>query len=136
MATQSYSSLLNTLKDETNLKVLIQNLVNKLWFRTDDIFTIEQVQKQLGKEEKLKTSTTISENAKETYYNYLTKTLNSSNSSISESINKYSQFDYIYDTNFFTQNLETFTCLSFLSNGSKILDPQKIKLIPYFISNT
>ena len=135
LATQSYSSLLNTLKDETNLKVLIQNLVNKLWFRTDDIFTIEQVQKQLGKEEKLKTSTTISENAKETYYNYLTKTLNSSNSSISESINKYSQFDYIYDTNFFTQNLETFTCLSFLSNGSKILDPQKIKLIPFFISN-
>lgn len=133
LATQSYSSLLNTLKDETTLKVLIQNLVNKLWFRTDDYFTIEITQKQLGKEEKEKTSTTISENAKETFYNFLTSSFSSNNSNISESINKYSQFDFIYDTNFFTQKLETFTCLSFLSNGDQILTPQKIKLIPYFI---
>lgn len=132
LATQSYSSLLNSIKDETTLKVLIQNLVNKLWFRTDDYFTIEIAQKQLGKEEKEKTSTTISEGAKETYYNFLTNTLNSNNSNISESINKYSQFEFIYDTNYFTQNLETFTCLSFLSNGDQIINPQKIKLIPYF----
>ena len=38
----------------------------------------------------------------------------------------------IYDTNFFTQKLENFTCLSFLSDGNKILTPQKIKLFPYF----
>ena len=135
LATQSYSSLLNTLKDENTLKVLIQSLVNKLWFRTDDDFTIELVQKQIGKEEKMKTSTTISENAKETYYNILTNSLNSDSSNISESINKYSQFDFIYDTNYFTQNLETFTCLSFLSNGNKIIPPQKLNLIPYFITN-
>lgn len=134
LATQSYSSLLNTLKNETTLKVLIQNLVNKLWLRTDDYFTIEITQKQLGKEEKEKISTTISENAKETYYNFFTNSLNSTNSNISESINKYSQFDFMYDTNFFTQKLETFTCLSFLSNGNQILTPQKIRLIPYFIS--
>lgn len=134
LATQSYSSLLNTLKDENTLKVLIQSLVNKLWFRTDDYFTIEIVQKQIGKEEKSKTSTTISENAKETHYNILTNSLNSDTSNISESINKYSQFDFIYDTNYFTQNLETFTCLSFLSNGTKIIPPQKLKLIPYFIT--
>ena len=133
LATQSYSSLLNTLKDETTLKVLIQSLVNKLWFRTDDTFTIENIQKQIGKEEKEKTSTTISESAKETYYSFLTKSLNSNNSNISESINKYTQFDFKYDTNYFSQKLETFTCLSFLSNGNKIITPQKIKLIPYFI---
>ena len=135
LATQSYSSLLNTLKDENTLKVLIQSLVNKLWFRTDDYFTIEIAQKQIGKEEKAKTSTTISESAKETYYNILTNSLSSDTSNISESINKYSQFDFIYDTNFFTRNLETFTCLSFLSNGSNIIPPQKLKLIPYFITN-
>ena len=134
LATQSYSSLLNSLKDENTLKVLIQNLVNKLWFRTDDYFTIEIAQKQLGKEEKEKISTTISENSSHTYYSFINNSLNSENSNISESINKYSQFDFIYDTNFFTQNLETFTCLSFLSNGNQILPPQKIKLIPYFIS--
>lgn len=134
LATQSYSSLLNTLKDEKTFKVLVQNLVNKLWFRTDDYFTIENAQKQIGKEEKLKTSTTISESAKETHYNFFTNTLNSKLSNISESINKYSQFEFIYDTSFFTQKLETFSCLSFLSNGEQIITPQKITLIPHFIS--
>lgn len=64
VSTQSYSSLKNTLKDETAVKVITQNLINKIWFRTDDIFTIEEAQKLLGKEEKSRTSRTISENAK------------------------------------------------------------------------
>ena len=43
-------------------------------------------------------------------------------------------FDYIYDYNFFTQQLETFSCLSFLSNGNTILPPCKLNLFPYFRS--
>ncbi len=132
VSTQSYSSLKNTLKDETAVKVIIQNLINKIWFRTDDIFTIEEAQKQLGKEEKLKTSSTISENAKETKYSYITNSLNSQNSSITESLNTYSQKDFIFDTNFFTQHLETFSCISFLSDGINILKPSKLKMFPYF----
>lgn len=132
VSTQSYSSLLNTLKDKTILQVILQNLVNKLWFRTDDIFTIENIQKQLGKEEKERLSRSITENAKETHYNYITKTLNSQNSNISESINTYTQLDYIFDTNFFTSSLETFQCLAFLSNGNKILKPCLLSLTPYF----
>lgn len=54
VSTQSYTSLLNTLNNEASVKVIIQNLVNKLWFRNDDIFTIEEAQKQIGKEEKRK----------------------------------------------------------------------------------
>ncbi len=132
VATQSYTSLLNTLKENSSVKVIIQSLVNKLWFRTDDIFTIEEAQKQIGKEEKEKASRTISENAKETNYNYLLNSLISTNSNLSESINTYTQFDYIFDTNFFSQNLETFNCLAFISNGFKIIKPFKLKLIPYF----
>lgn len=132
VSTQSYSSLKNTLKDETSVKVIIQNLINKIWFRTDDIFTIEEVQKQLGKEEKFYTSKSISENAKETKFNYITNSLNSQNSSITESLNTYTQKDFIYDTNFFTQNLETFSSLAFLSDGSHILKPSKLKMFPYF----
>ena len=56
VATQRYSSLLNSLKDEASVKVIIQNLVNKLWLRTDDIFTIESAQKQIGREDKTKIS--------------------------------------------------------------------------------
>lgn len=132
VATQSYTSLLNTLNNQSSVKVIVQNLVNKLWFRTDDIFTIEDAQKQIGKEEKEKFSKTISENAKETNYNYLFNKFHSKNSNLSESFNSYFQTDYIFDTNFFTQSLETFSCLSFLSDGNKILPPQKINLIPYF----
>lgn len=132
VSTQSYSSLKNTLKDDSSVKVITQNLINKIWFRTDDIFTIEEAQKQLGKEEKEKISKTISENAKETNFSYITNTLNSRDSNISESYNSYYQTDYIYDTNFFTQQLETFTALTFLSDGNKIYTPQKIQMLPYF----
>ena len=133
VSTQSYSSLKNTLKDETSVKVICQNLINKIWFRTDDIFTIEEAQKQLGKEEKEKISKNISESAKQTKYNYLTKSLVNKDSSISESLNIYTQNDYVYDTNFFTLELETFNSLCFLSDGNKILKPTKIKMYPYFL---
>lgn len=132
VATQSYTSLLNTLKDKYTVNAIIQNLINKIWFRTDDIFTIEEAQKQIGKEEKIKYSKSISENAKTTNFNYFTKKFNSLDANLSESINEYSQFDFVYDTNFFTQKLETFHSVTFLSTGSKILPPQEIKMFPYF----
>ncbi len=132
VATQSYTSLLKTLNDESVLKVIIQNLINKIWFRTDDTYTIEEVQKQIGKEEKEKISKSISENAKETKYSYVTKTFKSTDSNISESISSTYEKDYVFDTKFFTQELETFVALAFLSNGNKIIKPQKLELIPYF----
>ena len=132
VATQSYSSLLNSIKDESALKVILQNLVNKIWFRTDDIFTIECAQKQLGKEDKEKKSKTVSENAQETNYNYLLKKFKSTRSNISESINTYVLNDYIFDSKYFSQELKTFTCLAFISDGKSTLPPQKLKMYPYF----
>ena len=133
VATQSYTSILNSLKDQYATKAIIQNLINKLWYRTDDIFTIEDSQKQIGREDKTKVSKSISENAQETNYNYITNSLNSRNSNVSESITTHINTDFIYDTNFFTRELETFSCLSFLSNGVQILAPQKLKMQPYFV---
>lgn len=135
VATQSYSSLLNSINNQYAVKVIIQNLINKFWFRTDDINTIDDIQKQIGKEDTVKLSKTISENAKETHYNYFTNSLKSVDSNLSESINESIQNDYVYDTKFFTQELETFSCLSFLSDGYKILEPMKLKLIPYFMKH-
>ena len=134
VSTQSYSSIKNTLHDETSTKVIIQNLINKLWFRTDDIFTIEEAQKQIGKEEKTKISKSVSESAKSTNYNYITNSLNSHDSNISESYNTYSQNDFVFDTNHFSQSLETFHCLAFLSDGNKILKPCILKTFPYFLN--
>lgn len=132
VSTQSYSSLKSTLKEEAQVKVITQNLINKIWFRTDDIFTIEEAQKQLGKEEKERTSKSISESAKQTRFSYITNTLNSEDSNISESFSTYWQNDYIYEINFFTQNLETFSALTFLSDGNKIYPPKKLHMFPYF----
>ena len=132
VATQSYTSLLNTLNNKYAVDVIVQNLVNKFWFRTDDIFTIENAQKQIGKEDKERLFTSISENAKETNYSYVTNTLNSVDSNISESISTQVVNDFVYDTNFFTQDLENFCALSFLSDGNKIMKPEKIRLKPYF----
>ncbi len=115
VATQSYSSLLNAIQNEAAVKVIVQNLVNKLWLRTDDMLTIESAQKQIGREDKTKISKNISENAEETNFSYITNSLRSKKSNISETISTSIQTDFIYDTNFFTQKLETFTCLGFIS---------------------
>lgn len=135
ISTQSYSSLKSTLRDDYQVRILIQNLINKIWFRTDDTFTIEEAQKQLGKEEKNHTSKSISESAKETNFNYITNSLTSKNSNISETFSTYTQKDFMFDSNFFSQKLETFTALTFLSTGYSILKPQKLKLLPYFQKN-
>lgn len=136
VSTQSYTSLLKAVKDTNSAKVIIQNLVNKIWFRTDDNFTIEEAQKQLGKEDKTKLNRSISENAKETTYSYILNTFKSDNSSLSESISTQIYHDFIYDFNSFSRDLKTFQAICFLSNGSEILKPQIIQLSPIHQKNS
>ena len=135
VATQSYTSLLSTIKNESSAKVIIQSLVNKIWFRTDDMYTIEEVQKQLGKEDKTKITRSISENAKETKYNYILKTFKSDNSSLSESLSTQIYHDFIYDFNTFSRDLKTFEAICFISTGNAILKPQLVRLIPIHNTN-
>lgn len=75
----------------------------------------------------------FSENSNDSNSNSLIDAIYSHKISSSESVNKYTQLDYIFDTNFFTRELQTFSCVAFLSDGKKILPPQKLDLIPYFI---
>ena len=56
----------------------------------------------------------------------------SKDSNISESYNTSFQKDFIFDSNFFSRDLETFTCLAFISNGHSILPLEKLILTPYF----
>lgn len=133
VATQSYTSLLNSINNQYTVKVIIQNLINKFWFRTDDTFTIEDAQKQLGKEEKQKYSKSFSESSKDPKFSSLSSLFSYEKPNFSESLNSYTQFDFVFDTNFFTQRLDIFSCLTFLSTGSSIIPPQKINLIPYFL---
>ena len=130
VSTQSYTSLLKALKDPQVANVIIQNLVNKIWFRTDDNFTIEEAQKQLGKEDKIKYLRSISENAKETNYNYFLKSFKSDKSSISESVSTQIYHDYIFDFNNFSRELKTFQAICFVSTGNEVLPPEIICLEP------
>ena len=132
VSTQSYTSILNALNNQYSAKVIIQNLVNKFWFRTDDIYTIEDIQKQIGKEDKKKFSKTISENSRDSNYSLISKNFTSSSSALSESFNSYYQNDFKFDYNFFTQNLKTFECLSFISNDESVIVPKQLHMIPYF----
>jgi len=86
-----------------------------------------------GKEDKIKISFGFSENSSDNNSNTIIDALSSHKISSSESINKYSQSDFVFDTNFFTRELETFSCIAFLSTGSHVLVPQKLNLTPYFI---
>ena len=136
VSTQSYTSLLKAVKDQQAAKVIIQNLVNKIWFRTDDNYTIEEAQKQLGKEDKTRYLRTISENAKESKYNYLLKSFKSDNSSISESLSTQIYHDFIYDFNSFSRELKTFQAICFISTGTEVLPPVIVKLQPLYSSNS
>ena len=133
VSTQSYSSILASLKSPDLTKVLIQSLINKFWFRTDDIFTIEEIQKQIGSEMKVQETINFSENARSSKYNFIFDSFISVDSSISESYSKSLQKDFVFDTSFFTQKLETFSCLAFISDGFKILPIKKLQLSPYYL---
>ena len=124
------------------MSLVIQSLVNKIWYRQDDIRTIEKAQKLIGKEEKQKVSKTMSESSKETNYNYILKKFISQNSNLSESINKYTVLEEKYDLKEFSYNLKTFEAIVVLSNGcnkySRSIENEnnsviKLKMIPHFL---
>lgn len=125
---QSYSSLINTLKNEQASKVIIQNLVNKIWFRNDDNYTIEEILKQIGRERKLLKTSTISEGASESKKSIF-KGFKNHKSNISESISYVENNDYIFEANMISRNLQTFEALVLLGENGKMNDVKKIKLI-------
>ena len=128
ISTQSYSSLRNTLKDEMATNVIIQNLVNKIWFRNDDNYTIQEIIKQLGKKDVQKETTQISEGAQESK-KYLFKTgFKNKKSNISRSISKVTSKENEYDENFFTRELKIFEALVFYIKKDEGVKVEKIKM--------
>lgn len=117
---QSYSSLLNSLNNEYSARVIIQNLVNKIWFRNDDIYTINEIIKQIGKEKKDLKTTNFSENARSSRFSIISSNFKNYNSSLAKGISYSEKEDYIFSENFFTRELKTFEATCMLSDGEKI----------------
>jgi len=121
ISTQSYSSLKNALKDDNATKVIIQNLVNKIWFRNDDNYTTSEIVKQLGKTNVTKENKTISESGQESKKNLFGTGFINKKSSISKSLNYVQIKENEYDENFFTRQLNTFEALVFISTQNGII---------------
>lgn len=126
ISTQSYSSIKNALKDQNAANVIIQNLVNKIWFRNDDNYTIAEVVKQLGKITVTKQNKTISESGQESRKNMLGNGFRNKKSSISKSLNFVQVKENEYDENFFSRELKTFEALVFASTKEGIITKKVI----------
>lgn len=126
ISTQSYSSLRSALKDDNASGVIIQNLVNKIWFRNDDNYTISEAIKQLGKENIIRENKSISEASQESKKYMFKEGFKNMKSSISKTLNYVETKENKYDENFFSRELKTFEALAFISDGEKILEPKKI----------
>lgn len=127
ISTQSYTSLRNTLKDTDSAGVILQNFVNKIWFRNDDNYTITEAIKQLGKVEVKRENTSITENAQESMKYLLQSGFKNRKSSISNGINYVITKENEFDENFFTRELKTLEALVFLQNDKEEIKPKKVK---------
>lgn len=124
---QSYTSLINILKNEHAAKVIIQNMVNKIWFRNDDNYTVEEVIKQIGKEKKLLKTSSVSEGAEETKKSIF-KGFKNKKSNISESISYAESTDYILNEKTLSRELATFEALVLFSDNGKMSELRKVKM--------
>ncbi|HYE69151.1 MAG TPA: type IV secretion system DNA-binding domain-containing protein [Anaerovoracaceae bacterium] len=134
VSSQSYTSILQTLGNREAFDTLQQNLVNKIWLRTDDKLTIDTAQLLTGKEEKIKYSKNISESASDAKKSKVFGKLASEKSSISESINVSTQRDFVFEEKVFTQTLELFKAICFTANEKGMNEPYLVHLLPYFES--
>ena len=117
---QSYSSLVNALGNEHTSNVIIQNFVNKIWFRNDDEYTIKKIITQLGKEKVYKKSKSYSENGRNSRYNMLLNKFISYKSDFSESYSETEILENKYGEEYFTQKLNVFEAMCLISDGNKM----------------
>lgn len=124
---QSYTSLINILKNEHAAKVIIQNMVNKIWLRNDDNYTVDEVIKQIGKEKKVLKTSSVSEGAQETNKSII-KGFKTKKSNISESISYAESTDYILNAKLLSRDLETFEALVLFSKNGKMEELKRVKM--------
>lgn len=123
---QSYTSLINSLKNEYAAKVIIQNLVNKIWFRNDDNFTISEIIKQIGKELKRYEVKNISENGNNTKYSIINNGFVDYKSGITKGYTYNNALEFKLNEEYFTTKLKIFEAVCMLSTGESVEYVDKI----------
>lgn len=125
---QSYSSLVNALGNEFVSDVILQNFINKIWFRNDDDYTVKKIISQLGKEKIVNISKSYNEQGKNIRYNTFLNKFISYKSDFSESYTENENIQNKYSEEFFTQKLKTFEVMCLISDGNKINLYEKIEI--------
>lgn len=131
VSTQSYSSLLKTLKSEEALQTILTNLTNKIWLRTDDKKTADAAVAQCGTIVREDVSKTFNENAKLGYNQLMGRNMKS-DASFGESLNVALRITEKFKVNTFAVDLPIFRAVAYLSDGERILNPSIVHLEPYF----
>ncbi|MEG1141319.1 MAG: type IV secretion system DNA-binding domain-containing protein [Clostridia bacterium] len=117
VAMQSYTSLSNSIVNDNSTMVIIQNLVNKIWFRNDDVKTVQNITQQIGKEEKERLCTNLNESATNSSYSAITNKFKNSKSSLNKGYTVNRSLEEILNTNYFTSYLKTYETVCMLSDG-------------------
>lgn len=125
---QSYTSLIVKLNSEEIARSILQNFMNKIFFRNTDIYTVNEMIKQIGKEEKSRYTNSFSENNNYSNYSIFRKNFISHKSGISESISFTNKEEYIFQESVFTRELKTFEAVALISDGESIELIRKLKL--------
>lgn len=120
ISTQSYSSLKNALNNESSVSVIIQNFVNKIWFRNEDNYTVSEVIKQLGKSVIKRENSSITESAKSSQKYLFKAGFRNYNSNLSTTLNFVESKEYGYDENFFSRELKTYEALGMFNIEGQI----------------
>lgn len=128
LSVQSYSSLISSLKDEMTANVIIQNLVNKIWFRNDDNYTVKQIINQLGKCEKARETLSFGESGQDSRYSILFKKFVNRKSGLSKNHSITKNIENLINEEYITLKLKTFHAICLLSNGNSIQLYQDVKI--------
>lgn len=123
---QSYTSLRNAIRNDNASNVIIQNFINKIWFRNDDIYTIEQIIKYGGKILKENKGTSYTQNGQNTRYNAFTNNFKNYKSGISKSLTYNLKEDYKFNEKMFSLDLNTFEAVCTFSDGNKVKLYEKV----------
>ena len=117
VATQSFTSLVDSLGDKTVVETILQNLVNKIWLRGDDHDTIEAAQRATGKEIKFRRSESLTESGKNSNYSWMFGRSVAKNSNLSKSVNYQAVEEHTFPYDLFRQELRVMQGVAFLYLG-------------------
>lgn len=130
-ATQSLTSLENSIGKKEAAYELFQNFRTRIALHSTDLHTIRSFQECAGQEEKERISTSLSELSQDARVNLIHGDFESANANLSESINISQNKEYVVTAKDFSR-LKTFEAFAQIYDGVKT-EFKKIFLKPYFL---